>query len=174
MEKRIFIATTISCITLAAFVFSRVHVARYAPAYEEHTVVRVIDGDTFVVLENNVQEKVRMLGIDTPETVDPRKPVQCFGPEASAELKKNLAPGTHVRLERDSLNEDRDKYHRLLRYVYTDDGALINAAMIRDGFAFAYTKFSFQKRVEFLMLQNQAHVALRGLWSPATCNGIHK
>lgn len=139
----------------------------------EHRVTRVVDGDTFEVIENGKPEKVRMIGMDTPETVDPRRPVQCFGKEASAQLKK-LLTDQHVRLESDPTNQDRDKYQRLLRYVYLDDGTDVNAKMISDGYAFAYIQFPFERRDEFVRLQAEARAAKRGLWSPDTCNGIHK
>ena len=82
------------------------------------TVVHVSDGDTITVQVGERTEKVRILGADTPETVDPRKPVQCYGPEASAHTKARLKPGTRVQLETDA--EVRDKYGRLLAYVYVD------------------------------------------------------
>jgi len=96
-------------------------------------VRRVIDGDTIVVRVGGRDERVRLIGIDTPETVDPRKPVQCFGPEASAHTKALLPVGSAVRLERDA--EARDKYGRLLAYVYrSSDGLFINLELVRDGF----------------------------------------
>ena len=77
---------------------------------------------------------MRLIGIDTPETVDPRKPVQCFGKEASAHTHDLLPPGTVVRLERDV--EARDRYDRLLAYVYrVSDGLFVNLALARDGYA---------------------------------------
>ena len=82
------------------------------------TVVHVIDGDTFDARVSSGRiERVRVLGADTPETKDPRKPVQCFGPEASAYSKSRL-DGRRVQLETDA--ETRDKYGRLLAYVYVD------------------------------------------------------
>jgi micrococcal nuclease len=96
------------------------------------TVVHVADGDTIVVDVGGRTEKVRILGADTPEVVDPRKPVQCFGPEASAYTKARLAPGTRVSLETDT--EVRDKYGRLLAYVYLR-GARYDDELLRLGFA---------------------------------------
>jgi len=96
-------------------------------------VVRVVDGDTVHVEISGVTEAVRLIGVDTPETVDERKPVQCYGPEASAHTKSLLPPGTAVRLERDT--EARDQYGRLLAYVYrAADGLFVNLALVRDGF----------------------------------------
>ena len=96
-------------------------------------VVRVVDGDTVQVKVDGDTEPVRLIGVDTPETVDDRKPVQCFGPEASARTQSLLPPGTAVRLERDA--EARDKYGRLLAYLYrASDGLFVNLVLVRDGF----------------------------------------
>lgn len=97
------------------------------------TIERVVDGDTVVVRTGARQEKVRLVGVDTPEVVDPRKPVQCFGKEASERTKTLLPKGTVVRLERDV--EARDKYGRLLAYVYrASDGLFVNLALAEDGY----------------------------------------
>ncbi|HWH35814.1 MAG TPA: thermonuclease family protein [Acidimicrobiales bacterium] len=97
-------------------------------------VVRVIDGDTIVVRIGSAEERVRLLGIDTPESVDPRSPVECYGPEASQRTAELLPPGTPIRLVRDV--EGRDRYSRLLAYVYrADDGAFVNLDLVRRGFA---------------------------------------
>jgi micrococcal nuclease len=98
------------------------------------TVVRVVDGDTIVVRIGGHDENVRLIGIDTPETVDPDRPVMCFGPEASAETHRLLPDGTEIRLVRDV--EARDAYGRLLAYVYNAaDGTFVNLALARGGFA---------------------------------------
>ncbi|HMK10044.1 MAG TPA: thermonuclease family protein [Acidimicrobiales bacterium] len=97
-------------------------------------VRRVVDGDTIVVRVGGRDERVRLIGVDTPETVDPRKPVQCFGKEASAHTKSLLPAGTVVRLERDV--EPRDRYDRLLAYVFrVADGLFVNLELARDGYA---------------------------------------
>jgi micrococcal nuclease len=96
------------------------------------TVVHTVDGDTIdVQLRNGRIERVRILGADTPETVDPRKPVQCYGHEASAYTKARLL-GRRVRLETDA--EVRDKYGRLLAYVYVD-GKRYDDELLRLGYA---------------------------------------
>jgi micrococcal nuclease len=130
-------------------------------------VVRDVDGDTIDVQQGPQKETVRLLGIDTPETHDPRKPVQCFGLAAAAHTK-SLVEGKNVRLEPDSMDSDRDKYGRLLRYVYLPDGTLVNAELVRDGYAFAYTIFPLTKLDEFRALESQARQNNRGLW--AGCN----
>jgi len=100
------------------------------------TVVRVVDGDTVVVRLGRNEEHVRLIGIDTPETVDPRRPAECFGKEASERTGSLLPAGTRVRLERDA--EGRDRYDRLLAYLYrAEDGAFVNLSMVADGFALA-------------------------------------
>jgi micrococcal nuclease len=97
------------------------------------TVVRPVDGDTVIVDVGGTSESVRLIGVDTPETVDERKPVQCYGLEAGARTAALLPPGTPVRLERDA--EARDQYGRLLAYVFrASDGVFVNLALVRDGF----------------------------------------
>lgn len=130
-------------------------------------VTRVVDGDTINVSLGDQKETVRLLGIDTPETHDPRKPVQCFGEVAAAHTKE-LLEGKNVRLEPDPTDSDRDKYHRLLRYVYLPDGTLINTTLVRDGYAFAYTVFPLTKLDDFRALEADARAHNRGLW--AGCN----
>ncbi len=127
-------------------------------ASESFKVTRVVDGDT---IEIEGGEKIRYIGIDTPETVDPRKPVQCFGIEASKK-NKELVEGKIVRLEKDIT--DRDKYSRLLRYVWVDD-LFINLELVKQGFASSYSyppDIKYQK--EFLAAETEAREAERGLW----------
>jgi micrococcal nuclease len=98
------------------------------------TVVRVIDGDTVDLRFGSTTERVRLIGVDTPETVKPNTPVQCFGPEASAHTKALLPKGTAVTVERDL--EPRDTYGRLLLYVRRSaDGLFVNLDLARGGFA---------------------------------------
>jgi micrococcal nuclease len=132
-----------------------------------YRVDQVLDGDTISVDMNGTLETVRFIGVDTPETHDPRKPVQCFGQVASAWTKERLTDKA-VRLEADPTNNDRDKYSRLLRYVYLPDGTLMNAELIRQGYGFAYTIFPFEKLAEFRTLEREARETNRGLW--AGCN----
>jgi micrococcal nuclease len=116
---------------------SLVVVASCAPATPvdgEATVVEVIDGDTITVELGARTEDVRLLGVDTPETKHPSRPVECFGAEASAFTADLLPPGTRLRLERDT--EPRDTYGRLLAYVHrADDDLFVNLELIRQGFA---------------------------------------
>lgn len=126
-------------------------------------VTRVHDGDTISVIMDGREETIRFIGIDTPETHDPRKPVQCFGRAASAYATQLIGNGP-VRLEADPLSTNRDRYDRLLRYVYLPDGRLAQAEIIKNGYGFAYTSFPFIKSDEFLAYQRQAREQNRGLW----------
>ena len=129
----------------------------------DYTVVEVSDGDTIKIKMGDKTETVRFIGVDTPETKDPRKSIQCFGKQAS-EFTKNALLNKQVRLESDPNDSDRDKYKRLLRYVYVGD-ELINAKLIREGYAFAYTIFPFTKIEEFRALESDARANNRGLWA---------
>lgn len=137
-----------------------------------YEVTKVTDGDTLRVNVDGVDERVRLIGINTPETVDPRTQVQCFGKEAS-DFMKQLAEDKLVRLEYDDSQGLRDSYNRLLAYVYLEDGQMINRKMIAEGYAYEYTYMTpYAYRDEFRELQNLAKTSGRGLWSPDTCNGI--
>ncbi len=135
-----------------------------APA-EAGLVLRVVDGDTLKVDLGGRVETVRLIGVDTPETVHPSKPVEYFGKEASA-FTQRMADGQVVRLEADPQNANRDKYHRLLRYVFLPDGKLLNAEIIAQGYGHAYTRFPFSRMEEFRALEREARERNRGLWAP--------
>jgi len=136
-----------------------------------HEVVRVVDGDTLLVNIDGTAERLRLIGIDTPETVDPRKSVQCFSKEAS-DRAKELLSGKKVYLEADSTQDERDKYGRLLRYVIFEDGTNFNEKMIRDGYAHEYTyRVPYKYQEEFKLAQKEARKNKRGLWSDDTCSG---
>src|SRR4051794_4486124 len=127
-------------------------------------VVRVVDGDTIVVQISGKSERVRFIGIDTPESVKPGTPVQCFAHEASDHTKQLLPAGSSVRLERDV--EARDRYDRLLAYVYRDDGLFVNLALVHDGFAVTDTIPPNVAHVDdFVQAAADARRANRGLWS---------
>lgn len=131
-------------------------------------VSRVVDGDTIVVTTPGSTEKVRLIGVDTPETVDPRKPVQCFGKEAS-DFTKSLLTNKSVRLERDPTQDDRDKYGRLLRYVYLDD-TLVNELIISRGYGHEYTyRIPYLHQAEFKKAEYLAREAKQGLWADGVC-----
>lgn len=132
------------------------------------TISRVVDGDTFYYEENGLKGEVRMLGIDTPETVDPRKPVQCFGKEASDETKQLLEGKTAI-LKKDTVGDDLDKYKRQLRYVYLTNGTFINEYLVAEGYAHATPQYKFDLKDHFVDLENQARIAEKGLWNPKVC-----
>lgn len=130
------------------------------------TVVRVVDGDTVELADG---EKVRYIGINTPETVKSNAPVECYGHEASV-YNKQLVEGRRVRLAKDV--SDRDRYGRLLRFVYLEDGTFVNDILVREGYAYASTfPPDVSKADEFTAAQAEARDARRGLWSPDTCDG---
>jgi micrococcal nuclease len=114
-----------------------------------------------VVLVNGKTEKIRLIGVDTPETVHPLKPVEYFGKEASG-FTKHIVEGKIVRLEYDW--QKRDKYGRLLAYVYLEDGTLLNAEIIKRGYGFAHTKYPFKYIDEFRQYEREARENKKGLW----------
>lgn len=125
-------------------------------------VVRIVDGDTLVVTGG---VRVRLIGINTPESVDPRRPVECFGKEASAALARLVPPGTPVRLRFDV--ERADEFGRTLAYLYrSSDGLFVNAALVEQGYAQPMT---FPPNVahagEFAALAEHARQGSVGLWS---------
>jgi micrococcal nuclease len=128
------------------------------------TVTRDVDGDTVDVRIGSRTERVRLLGINTPETVDPRKPVECYGHQASARTAQLIPPGTRVRLERDV--EPRDKYGRLLAYIYrVDDGTDVNLTLVAEGDAVVLTIPPNGARVSQLTAASRAaQAAGLGLW----------
>jgi micrococcal nuclease len=143
-----------------------------APAVEQanpglYAVSHFTDGDTISVSMNGKNESVRMIGVDTPETHKPNTPVQCYGPAASA-FTKNLIGSQKVRLEADPTNQNRDRYGRLLRYIYLPDGRLVEAELIKNGYGFAYTSFPFTKKDDFVKLEDAARAANKGLWANCT------
>ena len=130
----------------------------------KYKVIKVVDGDTFDISINNQTVKVRLLGVDTPETVDPRKTVQCFGKEASDKAKELLI-GHFVTLKTDPTQSITDKYDRLLVYVYRDDGLFINKYLVENGYAHEYTyNIPYQKMDEFKGLERWARDNKVGLW----------
>jgi micrococcal nuclease len=128
------------------------------------TVVRVIDGDTLVVRLEGHDEHLRMIGIDTPESVAPDRPVECYGKEASTRTAQLVPPGTAVRIARDV--EPRDRYGRLLGYVYrAKDNVLVNQTLVQEGFAEAKEyppNTAMQRPLE--AAESQARAKRAGLW----------
>lgn len=143
------------------------------PSGDDATVARVIDGDTIVVAGDT---KIRLIGIDTPETKDPRRPVGCFGAEASPRTGELVGPGTRVRLV--YAVERRDRFGRTLAYVYRlDDGLFVNAALVEEGFAQVATYPPNVAHAEgFVGLQREARERGVGLWGgcPTGTSGAPK
>lgn len=134
-----------------------------------HKVIKVVDGDTIAVDIDGVSETIRLIGINTPETKDPRKPVECFGIEASKKAEELLA-GQMVELEKDETQDERDKYGRLLRYVKRKDGLFYDLEIIKQGYGYEYTynvPYKYQK--EFKEAENYARTNKLGLWADGAC-----
>lgn len=133
-------------------------------------VVDVVDGDTIKVNLNGKTETIRIIGLDTPETQDPRKPVQCFGLEASNRAKEMLA-GKKVQLVPDPTQDTRDKYGRLLVYVEVD-GIDYGLWMIANGYAHEYTyEVPYQRQAEYKAAYREAREKGLGFWAADTCSG---
>ncbi len=139
---------------------------RQVPA---ESVARILDGDTIAVVRDGQEVKVRLIGVDTPETVQPSKPVEAYGKEAS-QFTRNLLLGEKVYLVRDPTKaEKKDRYGRLLAFVYrAPDGIFVNAEIIRQGYGHAYTQYPFQYMEEFRQLERFAREAGKGLWGTPT------
>jgi len=155
-RKAFVLLTTVLALVMMAGLPAHLHAA------DTGTCIRAVDGDTLVVDLNGSREKVRLIGVDTPETVHPSKPVQHFGKEASA-FTKRMAAGKRVRLEYDG--QKRDRYGRLLAYVYLQDGTFLNAEIVKQGYGFAYTRFPFKYMEQFRQYEREAREASRGLWA---------
>jgi len=125
---------------------------------EIYKVKRVIDGDTLLLTNG---ERVRLIGVDTPETKHPQKPVEYFGREAYL-FTKQMVDGKEARFEFD--RQKRDRYGRLLAYVYLLDGTFLNAEIIRQGYGFAYVKFPFKYMEEFRRYEREARENKKGMW----------
>lgn len=142
---------------------------------QSYVVAAVIDGDTITVRKPGLfseEETVRLLGVNTPETVDPRRPVECYGYEASAYVKEQLPIGSYVYLESDEYKSDRDKYGRLLRYVRKADGTgdLINQNILAAGYGYEESYGErYTLREEFKRAETEAQTEKRGLWQDGGC-----
>ena len=128
-----------------------------------YRVLSVVDGDTIKVEYKGRSESVRLIGVDTPETVHPNKPVEAFGKEASA-FTRNLLIGETVYLRFD--NETRGKYNRLLAYVFrAPDGLFVNLEIVRQGYGHAYVKYPFKHMELFRHYEARARHSHKGLWN---------
>lgn len=139
------------------------------PADGDGVVTHVVDGDTLDVRVGGAEERIRLIGVDTPESVAPNRPVQCYGAEASAYLASLVPEGTAVRLERDAVA--RDQFGRLLAYVYrAEDDLLVNLALVEQGYADAVTYGDNEALYsELVAAEAAARDGGRGLWG--VCGG---
>ena len=130
-------------------------------------VVRIVDGDTLIInFSDNPwnfssRERVRLIGVDTPEIVHPQKSVEIFGYEASA-FTKMFVEGKYVFLEFD--RDLRDRYGRILAYVYTETSESLNAELIKQGFGKIYTKYNFKYKNKYIKYEKTAKENKLGLW----------
>lgn len=174
------LSTLITLVLLAVFIIYYIipRISKYEDKQsvntdETHFVKRVVDGDTFE-LEN--KERVRVLGIDTPEKYESeklekdaertgrdKKTIQRLGKLASDHAKE-LIEGKKVNLIPEPNYDDKDVYGRLLRYVYLEDGTFFNKKMIEDGYAYAFRKYPISKLDAFVQAENDARINKRGLW----------
>lgn len=167
---------------LAGFIFM-ILIGVYAPktstngdtgkkeAAKLYDVVKVVDGDTIDVNIDWKTERIRLIGLDTPEIVDPRTTVQCFGQESSTKAHE-LLDGKKVALETDATQGERDKYDRLLRYVFIENNTDFSKSMIENGFGHEYTyEIPYKRQVAYKEAQKQAESGKKGLWADTTCAG---
>ena len=128
-------------------------------------ITKVLDGDTFIIDISGHEVIIRLIGIDTPEIVDPRKPVQCYGKEASVKAEEILY-GKDIYLEKEIAKGNYDQYGRVLAYAILPDGTSYNKYMIKNGFAREYTfnKEKYRYQEEFKDAQKLAKKNLVGLW----------
>lgn len=138
---------------------------------ESAQVVRVVDGDTLRVSLNGKEETVRMVGIDAPESVAPQQPVECFGPEA-AQLLRDIVTGQSVWLQADTTQANRDRYGRLLRFVFLSDGSDVGLQLIAQGLAFEslYSKEPHQYYQKYVAAQMTAQKAGLHVWDATKCS----
>lgn len=166
MGRKRFLGVLVALVLAGAFAATRQNASPPAPADQDVVVVRIVDGDTLVVTGG---VRVRLIGINTPESVDPRRPVECFGKEAATALAGLVPPGTPVRLTYDV--DRTDEFGRTLAYVYRrPDGLFVNAALVEQGYAHAATyPPNVAHAGEFTTLAGQARRGNAGLWS--ACSG---
>ncbi len=140
------------------------------------TVVKAVDGDT---IDINIPDgryehtRIRLLGVDTPETKKPNTPVMFYGPEASSFTKEKTL-GKKITVIMDTHSNPRDKYGRLLAHIQLGDGAILNEELISNGFAYADTRFPQSFNKEYAALEKQAIKSKAGLWEKVTVDQMPK
>lgn len=166
-ERELLAILALIVLSLGSIVFGIEPTYSFEPAVDSANVTTVVDGDTLKVSLGGKDETIRLVGIDTPETKAPGVPVQCFGPEASAKTAE-LVAGKEIRLEYDETQGERDRYQRILAYVYfSADGSeiMLNEYLVRTGYAKVYTKAKSDKQVALLAAESLAQQEGLGLWS---------
>ncbi|KKR16434.1 MAG: hypothetical protein UT44_C0015G0013 [Candidatus Levybacteria bacterium GW2011_GWA1_39_32] len=158
---------------LISLFVSTFHISKVSADYKEtemdkkklFKVVKVIDGDTISARIRGKNETIRLLGIDTPESVDPRKPVQCFAKEATNKMK-SFVLSKFVKLVDDPTQGNRDKYSRLLRHVYLSDSkeTFVNGEMVKQGYAFSFREYPTKMLEKFNAFEKYARENSLGLW----------
>ena len=140
---------------------------------DQAEVIRVVDGDTIHALANGVDENVRIIGLDSPETSKPGTPVECFAKEATAAAKSLLSPGEEITLQSDPTQDRRDRFDRLLAHVVLGDGSLFAERMIAGGWAVHYVYDGVPSifAEELAAAEQKARRNGVGLWSDDTCAG---
>lgn len=134
-----------------------------------HKVTKVVDGDTVKALVDGQEQTIRIIGINTPESTIEH---ECYGEESSAKAKEFLT-GKWIQLKADNTQDNKDKYGRLLRYVYFDSGTDFGKRMIEEGYAYEYTYDKpYQHRSDYITTQAYSKGRSFGLWSVNTCNGL--
>ena len=140
------------------------------------TVTEVIDGDT---IDINIPDgtyddtRIRLIGVDTPETKHPTVGLMHYGPEATA-FTAQLVQGTQVTVILDIVGDRRDRYGRLLAYVVLDDGRVLNAELIKHGYGYAYLGFPHSEFDTYQLLMEQAIREKKGLWQNAARDDLPK
>lgn len=142
------------------------------------TVTDVVDGDTIIIdapdaLNNEPDTRVRLIGVDTPETKHPMLPVMYYGPEAS-EFATEMTLDKEVTLLLDTITDERDRYGRLLAYVVLPDDTVLNEELIRNGFGYAYLSFPHTHSAEYEAMMETAIAEKEGLWKSATRDDLPK
>lgn len=148
--------------------------AQVAGATQEknyHEVTSITDGDTLKIRIDGKIETVRVANINTPETVDPRKSVECMGKEASA-MMAQLTTGKKVSLEADTTQTSTDRYGRLIRFIFLEDGTDVGLELVRLGLAHSspYGDTPHKYLSEYAAAQAKAQLEKLGLWNPTACN----
>lgn len=131
-------------------------------------LIRIVDGDTLLVELKGRRERLRLIGIDSPESVKPESPVECYGEESKAYLKSILPEGSDITLEYDETQGERDRFGRILAYVFTNDGKNLAEEMLRNGYAREYNyqkRNPYRLRDTFVEDEKGARAKEKGLWA---------